>query len=69
MKIKFKINDMHCVACAMNIDGGLEDLTGVKSVSTNFAKSETEVEFDPALVNSEILVEEIKKVGYTAISQ
>ena len=69
MKIKFKIHDMHCVACAMNIDGGLEDLPGVKSASTSFAKAETEVEFDPELVNSEMLVEEIKKVGYTAIPQ
>ncbi len=45
-KKKFKITGMHCTSCAMNIDGELEDTEGVKESSTNYAKQETEVEFD-----------------------
>ena len=64
-KAVFKILDMHCTACAMNIDFGLEDLNGVKQARTNYAKSQTEVEYDPDLLNEEKIIEAIKKAGYT----
>lgn len=60
---------MHCTACAMNIDFGLEDLNGVKMSKTNYAKSQTEVEYDPALLNEEKIIEAIKKAGYTSALQ
>jgi P-type Cu+ transporter len=65
---KFKILGMHCVSCAMNIDGELEDTEGVKSCNTSYAKQETEVEFDEKKVDEEKIVEIIKSVGYTANS-
>lgn len=65
-KIKFKISGMHCVSCAMNIDGELEDTEGIKSSSTNFAKAVTEVEFENDKVKEEIIVKTIEKVGYSA---
>ena len=52
IKKKLKIEGMHCASCAMNIDFDLEDLDGVKSSNTNYAKSETEVEFDEDKINS-----------------
>jgi len=33
-KIKLKINGMHCVSCAMNIDGDLEDTEGVTKLQS-----------------------------------
>ncbi len=65
-KATFKIIGMHCVSCAMNIDGELEDSGKVQSVSTNFAKAQTVVEFDPNLISEEEIRETIQKVGYTA---
>jgi Cu+-exporting ATPase len=62
----FKISGMHCTSCAMNIDGELEDTNGIKQSKTNYAKSLTEVEFDPEKVNDKAIVEIIKKVGYQA---
>lgn len=67
-KIKLKITGMHCTSCAMNIDGELEDTEGVKESSTNYAKSLTEVTFDPEKVNEKKVIEVIKKVGYTAVN-
>lgn len=64
-KLKLKIVDMHCSSCAISIDFALEDI-GVKS-KTNYAKSETEVEFDPNKVGEKQLIEEINKAGYSAI--
>lgn len=66
-KKKFKISGMHCSSCALSIDGDLEDLEGVTSSKTSYAKAETEVEFDPKKIDKKLLVETIKKAGYTAI--
>lgn len=65
IKKKFKIIDMHCSSCALSIDMDLEDLKGVKSARTSYAKSEVEVEFDPDKINSSMLIQTIKKTGYT----
>ncbi|HZQ30026.1 MAG TPA: heavy-metal-associated domain-containing protein [Patescibacteria group bacterium] len=67
IKKKFKIGGMHCTSCAMNIDGDLEDcLKGVKSSKTNYAKQETEVEFEEKEVKIEQILAQIKKTGYKA---
>lgn len=67
MTKKFKIIGMHCSSCAMTIDMDLEDLDGVKSAKTSYAKAETEVEFDPVKVTDDLVLETIKKSGYNAI--
>lgn len=64
-KVILKIEGMHCVSCAINIDFVLEDL-GVKSSKTNYAKSQTEVEFDPEKISLQKIVKAIKSIGYEA---
>lgn len=63
-KVTFKISGMNCTACAMNIDFDLEDLSGVKSSKTSYAKQVTEIEFDESKIREEVLIESIKKTGY-----
>ncbi len=65
-KKKLKIEGMHCTACAMNIDFDLEDLKGVKTARTNYAKQVCEVEYDEKQVNDEDIIKSIKKTGYSA---
>lgn len=66
-KIVLKINGMHCTSCAINIDGDLEDnIKGVKSAKTNYAKQECEVEFEEDKVVIEQIVTQIKETGYQA---
>ncbi len=65
-KKKFKICDMHCTSCAMNIDFDLEDIDGVKKAVTSYAKQELEIEFEEPKLNDTKIVEVIKKTGYTA---
>lgn len=57
---------MHCTSCAMTIDGDLEDTGKVKSSKTNYAKAQTEVEFDPEKITEKEILGVIKKAGYTA---
>ncbi len=66
VKKKFKIEGMYCTACAMNIDFDLEDI-GVKSAKTNYAKQESEVEFDEEKLNPDNIIDTIKKTGYMAV--
>lgn len=65
-QVILKISNMHCSACAMNIDGELEDTPGVQSVSTNYAKAETRVAFDAQKVTVDKLLEAVQRAGYNA---
>ncbi len=57
---------MHCSSCAVNIDLSLEDLDGVVSSKTNYARSISVVDFDPQKTNSKKIITEIEKLGYQA---
>jgi len=61
---KLTINGMHCVSCSMNIDFELEDIPGVKTAKTSYAKQECEVVFDEELVSIDIIRRTIEKTGY-----
>lgn len=63
--LKCTIDGMHCVSCALNIDGALEDTAGVLSSSTKYASATTTVTFDPNLVDQQKLVQVIQSEGYT----
>ena len=65
-KIKLDIKGMHCSSCAMNIDFDLEDIEGVKSAKTSYAKQVTEIEFDEKTVTEKDIAAQIKKTGYEA---
>lgn len=67
VKKKLKIEGMHCSSCAMNIDFDLEDVDGVKTAKTSYAKQESEVEFDEEKVNIDEIVKTVEKTGYKAI--
>lgn len=66
VKKKLKIVGMHCTSCAMNIDGELEDTTGVQKANTSYAKQVCEVEFDQEKLTETDITAIIKKAGYTA---
>ena len=51
----------------MSIDGELEDTGGVKVSNTNYARQQTEVEFDEKKINEKKIMEIIKNAGYSAI--
>jgi len=65
-KINLDIVGMHCSSCAMNIDFDLEDLEGVKTAKTNYAKQKCEVEFDENKITVKEVLNQIQKTGYKA---
>lgn len=68
VKKTFKIDGMHCTSCALSIDMDLEDLEGVISSKTSYAKQETEVEFDEEKLKVENIVKTIGDTGYKVSS-
>lgn len=66
IKQKLKIEGMHCSSCAMNIDFDLEDIEGVKTAKTSYAKEVSEVEFDEDKVKLEVIIKSVEKSGYKA---
>jgi copper chaperone CopZ len=65
-KQKFQIQGMSCVGCAMTIDDAVENLPGVRSASTNYARQVAEVEYDEKKVNEAQIVKAIETAGYKA---
>lgn len=62
--VTLKISGMHCTSCALNIDDEMEELPGVISSRTNYAKSQTVVEYDSQIAKVKDLEKVIEKLGY-----
>ncbi len=65
-QIRLRIEGMHCVGCAMTIDGALEDLPGVRSANTNYARQVVDVDYDERIVSEAQLIAAVAAAGYTA---
>jgi copper chaperone CopZ len=65
IKKRLSIQGMHCVNCAMLIDGAVEDIPGVKSANTNYARQVVDVEYDENRVSETEIVAAIKEAGYS----
>ncbi|KKS92089.1 MAG: Heavy metal translocating P-type ATPase [Candidatus Collierbacteria bacterium GW2011_GWB1_44_6] len=59
-----KLSGLHCTSCAVNIDLALEDLPSVKA-KTNYAKSETKIEYNPGKVTLDEIHFVIRDLGYS----
>src|ERR1700704_5620688 len=64
-RIELPIGGMTCAACASRIERKLNRLEGV-AASVNYATETATVEFDPARVSPEVLVDAVAQVGYSA---
>lgn len=58
-----KLSGLHCSSCAVNIDLALEDLPSVTS-TTNYAKSETKITYDPSQTTLDQIHFAIRDLGY-----
>lgn len=67
--IKLKLSGLHCTSCSLNIDGEIEELKGVISSNTSYAKQESVIVYDSKLVTPVKFKEIIEKLGYTIVTQ
>jgi Cu+-exporting ATPase len=62
--IKLNISGMTCVNCSNGIEKAVNKLNGLESSKVSFASNEGEFSIDNKLLNKEILINKIKKLGY-----
>lgn len=63
-KKTLNIIGMHCTACAMDIDGQLEDTEGVKEAKTHYAKQQTEISFEEDKISLDEIIKVINSLNY-----
>jgi copper chaperone CopZ len=66
--IILKLSGLHCSSCSLNIDGEIEELKGVISSNTSYAKQKSVVIYDPKLVNPAKFTQIIENLGYTVLT-
>lgn len=64
--VRFAVEGMHCKGCVRAIETDVSSIVGVKSCKVNLEKKRAEVTFDPIAVSEQIIIERIKKLGFTA---
>jgi copper chaperone CopZ len=63
---KYKIQGMHCVSCAMLIEGALEDANIVDEASCTYASSELTVKARTQIDNTAVS-QAVQKLGYSIV--
>ncbi len=66
-KIELNITGMHCGGCATGIQMVTEMLDGVTSAFVDLDAKKGTWEVDPSKVKAEQIIEEITKLGYSAV--
>lgn len=69
IKKTYIVSDMHCVNCAMRIEGIEDDLPGIKSVSASYKKGQVVVEFDETRLSDAQIIAAVQEMGYTVLPE
>ncbi|MEO9175645.1 MAG: heavy metal translocating P-type ATPase, partial [Gaiellales bacterium] len=64
-RVDLPIEGMSCAACASRIERTLNELDGVQA-TVNYATERATVRFDPAVIDTEALVDAVESAGYHA---
>jgi len=67
--VLLSLTGMTCASCAQVIEKTLQKVPGVVSAGVNFGTETASIDFDPAIVGPNELVEAVKKAGYSAVLQ
>ncbi|WP_066465545.1 heavy-metal-associated domain-containing protein [Sanguibacter suarezii] len=63
----FRAEGFSCPSCVAKIEKQVGRLAGVQAVTVKFASARIEVDHDPAVATTEMIVAAIAKAGYTAV--
>ena len=64
MKVKIKVEGMHCKSCDMLIEDALMDLDGVETIESSFETGIVKISFDESKVKMDAIKKVIKAEGY-----
>jgi len=64
-RIRARIGGLHCSLCTGTIEKALGKRPGVDNVSVSLTHEQALVEYDPAVVHPEELLQTLRDIGYT----
>ena len=67
--VTFKIEGMHCKACAGKIKMLVEQLPGVQKASVSFEQAQARILFDPQSVGEERFAALVDDAGFRVVGQ
>src|SRR5574344_1968652 len=66
MKQKFDIKGMTCTACQAHVNDAVKKDNGVNEVTVSLLTNSMTVDYDSNIINSEEIINSVKKAGYDA---
>ncbi len=67
IKKTFKVPDMSCINCAMQLESLEDTLEGVEEIHASYYKLQMTIEYDESKLTDEQIIAAVKKKGYQAI--
>ncbi len=64
--VTLTVEGMSCPSCSVAVRTALKKLEGVKEARVSVAEKKAEVDYDPAKVTPEQIIEAVNKLGYKA---
>ncbi|EFC46919.1 predicted protein, partial [Naegleria gruberi] len=64
--LDLNVTGMHCSSCVSKVEGTLKKVNGIKKVSVSLMTNSATVDYDPALLTSQEIIEEIESIGFQA---
>ena len=68
IKKTFKVSDMMCTNCVMNLESLEDVLDGVKEINASYHRLEMVIEYDESKITDEQIIAAVRKKGYTAVA-
>ena len=66
-KERFDITGMTCSSCSTRVEKAVDGLEGVETAAVNLLTNSMTVEYDPAAVDAQGIVDAVEKAGYGAV--
>jgi Cu+-exporting ATPase len=64
--INIQVSGMSCASCSARVERTIKNLNGVQSVSVNLALGKASAVYDPAILNSNDIIQAVENQGYGA---
>ena len=68
-KERYQVTGMSCAACSAAVERSVKKLEGLQTVQVNLLRNVMDVEYDPAVLNSQAIVAAVVQAGYGAALQ
>lgn len=64
--LDLEIEGMTCASCSASIEKGISKLKGIEGISVNLLNEKAHLEYDPQVIKSQDIIDEISNIGYGA---